>query len=96
MAIVDPPYGIDIAEKLANGWVSKAGGAKYESKDWDKYTPTQEYWDELFRVSKNQIVWGGNYFMSKIQRDSPCWIFWDKNNGNSLFADGEIAWTSLS
>ena len=75
LAIVDPPYGIDIAEKLANGWVSKAGGTKFESKDWDKYTPTQEYWDELFRVSKNQIVWGGNYFMSKIQRNSPCWIF---------------------
>lgn len=51
--------------------------------------------DELFRVSKNQIVWGGNYFMSKIQRDSPCWIFWDKNNGDSLFADGEMAWTSF-
>lgn len=95
LAIVDPPYGIDIAEKLANGWVSKAGGTKFEAKDWDKYTPTQEYWDELFRVSKNQIVWGGNYFMSKIQRDSPCWIFWDKNNGDSLFADGEMAWTSF-
>ena len=95
LACVDPPYGIDIAEKLANGWVSKAGGTKFEAKDWDKYTPTQEYWDELFRVSKNQIVWGGNYFMSKIQRDSPCWIFWDKNNGDSLFADGEMAWTSF-
>ena len=95
LAVVDPPYGIDIAEKLANGWVSKAGGTKFEAKDWDKYTPTQEYWDELFRVSKNQIVWGGNYFMSKIKRDSPCWIFWDKNNGDSLFADGEMAWTSF-
>ena len=95
LAVVDPPYGIDIAEKLANGWVSKAGGTKFEAKDWDKYTPTQEYWDELFRVSKNQIVWGGNYFISKIQRDSPCWIFWDKNNGDSLFADGEMAWTSF-
>ena len=95
LAVVDPPYGIDIAEKLANGWVSKAGGTKFEAKDWDKYTPTQEYWNELFRVSKNQIVWGGNYFMSKIKRDSPCWIFWDKNNGDSLFADGEMAWTSF-
>jgi site-specific DNA-methyltransferase (adenine-specific) len=95
LAIVDPPYGIDIADKLANGWVSKAGGTKHTAKDWDKYTPTQEYWDELFRVSKNQIVWGGNYFMSKIKRDSPCWIFWDKNNGDSLFADGEMAWTSF-
>ena len=91
LAIVDPPYGIDMANKIN----SVTGGIKHNAKDWDKYTPTQEYWDELFRVSKNQIVWGGNYFMSKIQRDSPCWIFWDKNNGDSLFADGEMAWTSF-
>ena len=91
LAIVDPPYGIDMANKIN----SVTGGIKHNAKDWDKYTPTQEYWDELFRVSKNQIVWGGNYFMSKIQRDSPCWIFWDKNNGDSTFADGEMAWTSF-
>jgi len=91
LALVDPPYGIDMANKIN----SVTGGIKHNAKDWDKYTPTQEYWDELFRVSKNQIVWGGNYFMSKIQRDSPCWIFWDKNNGDSLFADGEMAWTSF-
>ena len=90
LAVVDPPYGIDIANKLSNH-----STVKHTAKDWDKYTPTQEYWDELFRVSKNQIVWGGNYFMSKIQRDSPCWIFWDKNNGDSTFADGEMAWTSF-
>ena len=91
LAIVDPPYGIDIANKLSNH-----STVKHTAKDWDKYTPTQEYWDELFRVSKNQIVWGGNYFMSKIQKDSACWIFWDKNNGDSTFADGELAWTSFN
>ena len=91
LAIVDPPYGVDMANKIN----SVTGGIKHNTKDWDKYTPTHEYWDELFRVSKNQIVWGGNYFISKIQRDSSCWIFWDKNNGDSLFADGELAWTSF-
>ena len=91
LAIVDPPYGIDMGNKIN----SVTGGIKHTAKDWDKQTPSQEYWDELFRVSKNQIVWGGNYFMSKIQRDSPCWIFWDKNNGDSSFADGEMAWTSF-
>ena len=91
LAIVDPPYGIDMANKIN----SVTGGIKHNAKDWDKYTPTKEYWNELFRASKNQIIWGGNYFMSKIQRDSPCWIFWDKNNGESLFADGEMAWTSF-
>ena len=91
LALVDPPYGVNIGNKIN----SITGGIKFEPKDWDKNTPTDKYFTELFRVSKNQIVWGGNYFMSKIQRDSPCWIFWDKNNGDSLFADGEMAWTSF-
>ena len=88
VAIVDPPYGIDIANRLVNFC------SKDKKKDWD-IAPTQEYFNELFRVSKNQIVWGGNYFMSKIKKDSSCWVFWDKNNGASLFADGEMAWTSF-
>lgn len=95
LAVVDPPYGINIADKLANGWVSKAGGVKHKSKEWDLYLPTEDYFNELFRISKNQIIWGANYFMSVIKKDSPCWIFWDKNNGDSLFADGEMAWTSF-
>jgi len=91
LAIVDPPYGIDAVNRLN----TVTGGKKHTAKDWDKETPTKEYFDELFRVSKNQIVWGGNYFMSKIKKDSSCWVFWDKNNGASLFADGEMAWTSF-
>lgn len=92
LAIVDPPYGIGANKmQLGNG---KRKIYRGES-DWDSAIPTTAYWEELFRVSKNQIIWGGNYFMSKIQRDSPCWIFWDKNNGDSLFADGEMAWTSF-
>ena len=91
LCIVDPPYGIDMGNKMN----SVTGGIKHTAKDWDKHTPSQEYWDELFRVSKDQIIWGGNYFMSKIKKDSACWIFWDKNNGDSLFADGEMAWTSF-
>jgi len=91
LAIVDPPYGIDMGNKMN----TVTGGIKHTAKDWDKHTPSQEYWDELFRVSKDQILWGGNYFMSKIKKDSACWIFWNKNNGDSLFADGELAWTSF-
>ena len=92
LAIVDPPYGVNIGNKIN----SITGGIKFEPKDWDKNTPTDKYFTELFRVSKNQIVWGANYFMSKIKQDTPCWIFWDKNNGDSLFADGEMAWTSFT
>ena len=91
LAIVDPPYGIDMGNKIN----SVTGGVKHNSKDWDKYTPKKEYWNELLRVSKNQVVWGANYFMSKIKQDSACWIVWDKNNGKSLFADAELAWTSF-
>jgi len=91
LAIVDPPYGIDMGNKIN----SVTGGVKHNSKDWDKNTPSTHYWKELLRISKNQIVWGANYFMSKIKKDNACWIVWDKNNGKSLFADAELAWTSF-
>ena len=91
LAIVDPPYGIDAVNSLN----TVTGGKRHTAKDWDKETPTKEYFDELFRVSKNQIVWGANYFMDKMPLPTKCWIVWDKNNGKSLFADGELAWTSF-
>ena len=91
LAIVDPPYGIDAVSNIN----TITGGTKHKQKDWDASSPEQEYFDELFRISKNQIIWGANYFMSKIAKDTPCWIFWDKNNGESTFADGEMAWASF-
>ena len=68
LAIVDPPYGIDIAEKsdrlgkAKTKWASGGSFKHYEYSDWDKNTPNDEYWFELFRVSKNQIVWGWNFY----------------------------------
>ena len=88
LAIVDPPYGIDAVNMQMGNNAKK----KWTKKDWDKNTPTKEYFDELFRISKNQIVWGGNYFDLP---PSKCWVVWDKNNGESDFADGEMAWTSF-
>lgn len=105
LAIVDPPYGIG-ADKAqnnaaqsrikANG-TSKAGrGWKlYADTDWDNERPTAEYWAELFRVSKNQIVWGGNYFTEYLP-PSMGWIVWDKGQRNFSLADGELAWTSFN
>ena len=105
LAIVDPPYGIG-ADKAQNNAAlsrikaegkSKAGrGWKlYHETDWDNETPTAEYWDELFRVSKNQIVWGGNYFTEYLP-PSMGWILWDKGQRDFSLADGELAWTSFN
>jgi site-specific DNA-methyltransferase (adenine-specific) len=91
LAIVDPPYGIN----MANGAHSNL--KKLGNKDWDIQTPDNAYFSELFRVSENQIIWGGNYFTNKLPV-SRGWIFWDKKITNSTspnFSDGELAWTSF-
>ena len=91
LAIVDPPYGIGMAKGIEVGkWKRKI----HTTKDWDNATPTAEYWEQLFRVSKNQIVWGGNYFIEYL-KNTRCFIFWDKKNGTNFMSDGELAWTSF-
>ena len=92
LAIVDPPYGINASEMTMGSGKNK----KYsKGKKWDNKTPEQKYFDELVRVSKNQIIWGGNYFTDKL-KPSRCYIFWDKGiNGDCDFADGELAWCSF-
>lgn len=94
LAIVDPPYGINVAKTGKVGG-NNAGRAKdYGAKEWDKQPPNDEYFRQLFRVSKNQIVWGANHFISKMPFDSSCWLVWDKDNSGN-FADCELAWTSF-
>lgn len=91
LALVDPPYGIGAenhAGKKENRWT------QWVKKDWDKAIPTAEYWQELFRVSKNQIVWGGNY-MTEHLPPKMGWIVWDKGQRDFSLADGEMAWTSF-
>jgi site-specific DNA-methyltransferase (adenine-specific) len=95
LAIVDPPYGINISSAGGYYHVKGKGQANpHTKKDWDSGIPTEEYWQELFRVSKNQIVWGGNY-MTEFLSPSRCWIFWDKMKFVDNYADGELAWTSF-
>ena len=98
LAIVDPPYGINIAEKFA-GEKRKSGNgvamkSAFENKNWDLSIPEIEYFLELFRVSKNQIIWGANYFAEHLP-NSMGWIVWDKNNGTTKFSDCELAFTSF-
>ena len=100
LAIVDPPYGINkdggkmgfVGKMKRNGTTNLSlKGNVYEKKNWDSNIPTKEYFNELLRVSKNQIVWGNNYFGLKGGA-----IFWDKDNGKSFFSDGEIAYQSFT
>lgn len=92
LAIVDPPYGLGEAHQ---GMISRHHSQKkYAVKDWDNEPPSPEYFKELMRVSKNQIIWGANHFISRIPYDSPCWIYWHKDRHGD-FADGELAWTSF-
>tara|TARA_S200002703_G_C3744472_1_gene229034 strand:- start:108 stop:779 length:672 start_codon:yes stop_codon:yes gene_type:complete len=100
LAIVDPPYGIGIHKmnytQSTNGGVAKRRDYSNVT-DWDSAIPTKEYFDELQRISKNQIVWGGNYF-TEILPPTKGWILWDKRTDekyNNDFADGEMAWTSF-
>jgi site-specific DNA-methyltransferase (adenine-specific) len=89
LAIVDPPYGIDIN---SSGRLGHYGG---KNKSWDSEIPKVTYFDELFRISKNQIVWGGNYF-SLFLPPTRCFIIWDKQQPADIsFASCEYAWSSF-
>ena len=94
LAIVDPPYGIGAGGTNFKNGTSKNKTIDFIDEDWDKKIPPAEYWKELFRVSENQIVWGGNY-MTEYLPPKSCWLFWDKGTGNNSYADGELAWTSF-
>lgn len=99
LAIVDPPYGIDI-HKMNYTQNTKGGIAKRNDysaiTDWDSNIPNKEYFIELFRVSKSQIIWGGNYFKLPLTKS---WIIWDKKTEEKYsndFADCEMAWNSFN
>ena len=88
LAIVDPPYGIDIN---SSGRLGHYGG---KGKKWDSNIPEETYFNNLFRVSKNQIIWGGNYFSLQPTR---CFLIWDKQQPEDVsFASCEFAWTSFN
>lgn len=94
LAIVDPPYGIGVDEEN----IIKNNSDRHQAKakrrhEWDSNAPDELYFRELERVSKEQIIWGGNYFLDYLGYcKAP--IIWNKKNGGSMYADGEMAWTS--
>ena len=89
LAICDPPYGININSSGALGHYGGRG------KTWDSKIPSKDYFDELKRVSKNQIIWGGNYFIEYLS-NTRCFLIWDKQQSHDVsFASCEFAWTSF-
>lgn len=93
LAVVDPMYGI--GENGAKSGSRAKLAKRIDYKPVDDMPPDAEYFKQLFRVSKNQIIWGANHFISAFGRDASCWIVWDKDNGNTNYADCELAWTSF-
>ena len=92
LAVVDPPYGIGAGKQSFQSGTRKS--KSHTDKDWDSSTPMDEYWNELFRVSKNQIVWGANYYANKLPT-SRGWVYWHKMVLTDNYSQGELAWTSF-
>lgn len=97
IAVVDPPYGIGESGKTNHTRSKLATSKDYVPfRGGDREPPGPEYFKELFRVSKNQVIFGANHFIKNFARNSSCWIVWDKQNGENDFADAELAWTSFA
>ena len=92
LACIDPPYGIG----MDGGNVGYKGFNNFEKKNWDSSIPEMLFFTEIFRVSKNQIIWGGNYFIPFLPA-TRCFLVWDKGEGfyNRTYAECELAWTSF-
>lgn len=94
LAIIDPPYGINRSgQKETFTKQSKHKRKYYEDKKWDENIPDKSYFDQIFRISKNQIIFGANYF-TKFLPGSKGWVFWDKGQ-NLTMSDGELIFTSF-
>lgn len=95
LVLTDPPYGINISNNIGRRKGDRH--SDYKKCDWDNCSPSKEVFKEIFRISKNQIIFGANHFISKIPYDSSCWIVWDKLFSEDVsFASCELAYTSFT
>ena len=95
LAIVDPPYGIGISGQKEQKKGKKSDRKYHKEKDWDNEIPSKEYFKQLFRVSKNQIIWGANYFVEHLNKGTKGWVVWDKAQYGLTMSDCELAYTSF-
>lgn len=98
LVLTDPPYGlgIDGQKKSININNPKANRKAYDYKGWDREAPEKEIFEEIKRISKNQIVWGANYFTDKLHHNTKGWIIWDKGQRGLTMSDCEIASSSYN
>lgn len=100
LVLTDPPYGINASSKnflrqgKQTGKSKCISGINYKPSNWDNNIPDKEIFEQIKRVSKNQIIFGGNYFVEYLSNSS-CWLVWDKVTGDNLYADCELAYTSF-
>ena len=95
LSIVDPPYGIGVDGQKECIKGKKSDRKFHEFKKWDNKIPSKEYFNELFRISNNQIIWGGNYFVKHLTEGHKGWIIWDKAQHGLTMSDCEIAYSSF-
>ena len=97
LALVDPPYGIGIdgQKQSINNKNPKANRKAHAFKGWDNSIPSAEYFAELWRVSKNQIIWGANYFVEHINKPTKGWVVWYKGQEGLTMSDAELAFSSF-
>lgn len=95
LAIVDPPYGIGIDGQKENKKGKKSDRKYHKQKQWDDSIPKKEYFEELQRVSKNQIIWGANYFVEHLTKGTKGWIVWFKGQIGLTMSDCELAYSSF-
>ena len=95
LAIVDPPYGIGISGQKEVKRGKKSDRKGHKQKEWDNAIPSKNYFNELFRVSKNQIIWGANYFVKHLTKGTKGWVVWDKAQYGLTMSDCEIAYSSF-
>jgi len=96
LAIVDPPYGLGIDGQKQNiSKNPKHSRKEHKKRGWDNKIPSAKYFNELFRVSKNQIIWGGNYFVKYLNQGHKGWIVWDKGQHGLTMSDCELAYSSF-
>ena len=95
LAIVDPPYGIGIDGQKENKKGKKSDRKYHKQKQWDDSIPKKEYFEELQRVSKNQIIWGANYFVEHLTKGTKVWIVWFKGQIGLTMSDYELAYSSF-